>query len=125
DVPEHQRAKWPHDETGGEGAQGEQEPGAFAAAGEDARDDRSQGAEDEEVIPLEGRAGRGGGNDQHGARIRRRLDFGRSHVQRFDFFSEGKVSLMTRQLFMSAMNTVSSEGQAMACAQLNWPSLRP
>src|SRR6478609_9144771 len=34
-------------------------------------------------------------------------------------------SLITRQLFMSAMNRVSSVGQAMACGQLNCPIRLP
>src|SRR5690606_17778339 len=46
-------------------------------------------------------------------------------AQRFDLSSGDRVSLMMRQLFMSAMNSVSSDGQAIACAQLNCPSRRP
>ena len=69
------------------------------------RDNRSQGPEQEEVIPLERRAHRGGDDDKRRAAMRLRHCFGLSFGNSF--------SLMTRQLFMSATKMVFSDGQAM------------
>jgi len=41
------------------------------------------------------------------------------------YFFPFVTSFCTRQLFMSAMNSKSSDGQAMPCAQFNWPSSWP
>lgn len=58
---EHQRAEGPHQEAGGEGHQGEDEGGGVVDAGEELlADHRRQGAVEEEVVPLEDRAQRGG-----------------------------------------------------------------
>jgi len=66
---EHQGAQRPHHEADPEGQQGQDIGGRLAHIGiEMLGDDRCQRAEDEEVVPFEGRAGRRGSDHRLQAR---------------------------------------------------------
>src|SRR5690606_16896414 len=82
DVPENDRAERTHDEAGRERGEREKERHGGVSLGEKVSgDDRGEGAVNEEVVPLDECARRGGGDDfPEGAFVRGRGSWGYAHA---------------------------------------------